>query len=359
VLAEHSRAPLDTSRKMLMWALTYHQVMPAFLDFIFPFGKQIYTRDFFFSGFRHENRLADLDAGPNLPKLARSGREIRLCYSLKSVEKSDEPEEKRAPWSVRQTATYHSFDAQTAAALWISVKGNDLIQDRVMTATENLKPDQRPFSTKQGAFEESLSTHLINCKWAGENWRWYLNDLEEELQGTTGRRALSAKVVRDRKPEDKERLEFFRARSMSTKASNGRTNATTFLQPPPVNQVRKQRTRSTSRESRAEQDIQGQFSFEDLRDVQSLEDKANEVIFVLNANIDVLRELKDYYHDLVTSDEHAKDFGSYKKSVERFEKQIASIINNLRMQITRAGALVRMLVDRKALVCTLSFSAKK
>jgi len=341
---------------MLLYALTYHQVMPAFLDFIFPFGKQIYTRDFFFSGFRHENRLADSDAGPNLPKLSRSGREIRLCYSLKSVEKSDEPEEKRTPWSVRQTATYHSFDVRTGAALWISVKGNDLIQDRVMTATENLKPDKRPFSTKQGAFEESLSTHLINCKWAGENWRWYLNDLEEELQGTTGRRALSAKVVRDRKPEDKEKLEFLRARSMSTNASknNGQANVTTFLQPPrATGQTQANRTRSTSRESRAEQDTHGQFSFDDLRDVQSLEDKANEVIFVLNANIDVLRELKEYYHDLVTSEEHTKNFGSYKRSVERFEKQISSVISNLRMQITRATALVRMLVDRKALVCEI------
>jgi hypothetical protein len=224
-----------------------------------------------------------------------------------------------------------------------------------MTSTENLKSDQRPFSTKQGAFEESLSTHLINCKWAGENWRWYLNDLEEELQGTTGRRALSAKVVRDRKPEDKEKLEFLRVRSMSTKASNRQANATTFLQPPRANsQARANRTRSTSRESRAEQDTHGQFSFDDLRDVQSLEDKANEVIFVLNANIDVLKELKEYYHDLVTSEEQTRDFGSYKRSVERFEKQISSVINNLRMQITRASALVRMLVDRKALVREIS-----
>lgn len=342
---------------MLLYALTYHQVMPVFLDFIFPFGKQIYTRDFFFSGFRHENRLADLDAGPNLPKLARSGREIRVCYSLKSVEKSDEPEEKRAPWSVRQTATYHSFDIQTGAALWISVKGNDLIQDRIMTTTENLKPDQRPFSTKERSFQESLSTHLVNCKWASENWRWYLNELEEELQGTTGRRALSAKVVRDdRKPEDKEKLEFLRARSMSTKASNNwRANATTFLQPPRANgQAQANRTRSTSRESRAEHDTHSQFSFDDLRDVQSLEDKANEVIFVLNANIDVLKELTEYYHDLITSDEYSKDFASYKRSVERFERQILSVTNNLRMQITRARALVRMLVDRKALVCLFS-----
>lgn len=338
---------------MLMFTLTYHQVMPAFLDFIFPFGKQIYTRDFFFGGFRHENRLVESDLGPNLPKLRRSGQEIRICYSLKSVERSDEPEEKHAPWSVRQAATYHSFDVETGAALWICVKGNDLIQDRIMTATEHLGPNQRPFSTKERAFEETISTHLINCKWAGEQWRWYLNDLEEDLQGGAGRRALSAKVVRERKPEEKEELEFLRARSMSTKApNNGRASAT--LPQPLKSQPKPQpkRTRSASRESRAEQDSHGHFSFDDLRDVQSIEDKTNEAIFVLNANIDVLRELKDYYHDLVVSPENAKYFTcNHKRSIERLGKQITIIINDQRMQITRAGALVRMLADRKALVC--------
>ena len=95
-----------------------------------------------------------------------------------------------------------------------------------------------------------------------------------------------------------------------------------------------------------------------MRDVQSLEDKANEVVFVLNANIDVLKELKDYYQDLVFSEDHAKYFGAnHKISIGRFVKQIASIINDLRMQITRVRALERMLGDRKALVCTLSLPA--
>ncbi|KUJ17136.1 uncharacterized protein LY89DRAFT_585234 [Mollisia scopiformis] len=332
-----------------MYTLTYHQVMPAFLDFIFPFGQQIYTRDFFFGGIRHENRLLDSDLGPDLPKLRRSGQEIRVCYSLKSVEKTDEPGEKHSPWSVRQTATYHSFDVETGSALWISVKGNDLIQDRVMTATENLGPDQRPFSTKERAFEEAMSIHLINCKWAGEQWRWYLNYLEEELQGGAGRRALSAKVVRERRPEEKEKLEFLRARSMSTKGtSKGRSGMTTFCQSP---KPQPNRTRSASRESGAELDGHSQFSFDDSRDIQSLEDKTNEAIFVLNANIDVLGELKVYYHDLVVSQEHVKLFASnHNRVVERFGKQITSIINDLRMQITRAGALLRMLSDRKALV---------
>ena len=147
---------------------------------------------------------------------------------------------------------------------------------------------------------------------------------------------------------------------MSTKIAggNGQANSITLLKPPQATgQPEKKRTRSVSRESRI-QESQNQFSFEDLRDVQSLEDKANEVIFVLNANIDVLKELKDYYQDLVFSEDHTKYFGAnHKIGLGRFVKQITSIINDLRMQITRAGALVRMLGDRKALVCTMSLSA--
>jgi hypothetical protein len=277
-----------------------------------------------------------------------------MCYSLKSVEKVDDLEPEQSPWSVRQTATYHSFDVETGVALWISVKGNDLIQDRIMCATENIEPDQRPFSTKDRAFQESLAVHLINCKWAGEEWRWYLNFLEEELQGNT-RRTLSAKVVRGRRPEEEETVKFLKTRTMSTKQANGISvnDPASPLQPPPANsQARAKRTRSASRESRMGTDSQDQFSFSDLQHIQSLEDKANEVVFVLNSNIEVLNELKEYYKALVTAEEYNKDFNtSHRRSVERFRQQINIIIRDLQMQISRAATLVRTLSNRKALVC--------
>jgi hypothetical protein len=86
IYAPHSRERLKTTRQMLMFVFTYYQIMPDFLDFIFPFGKQLYTQDFHFSGFRHEERLSEDDRGLNLSHLGRSGRDVRMCYSLKSVE---------------------------------------------------------------------------------------------------------------------------------------------------------------------------------------------------------------------------------------------------------------------------------
>jgi len=335
-----------------MYTLTHHQVMPEILDFFFPFGQQIYSRDFFFSGFRFQNRLLKLDSESTLLKLGRSGREIRMCYSLKSVEKS---EEDHSPWSVRQTAIYHSFDIETAVALWISVKGNDLIQDRIMCTTENFAPGMRPYGTKERAFEEALSIHLIICKWAGEEWRWYLNYLEEELHGNT-RRTLSAKVVRDRRPEDKQKLEFLRTRTMSSRVANNneKNDHQNLLRPPQASgQSRPNRTRSISRDSKAEPQGQDQFSFQDLQHVQLLEDKANEAIFVLNANIDVLRTLREHYQDLIKAEDCIKGLGAnIERIVDRFDRHLATIVNDLKMQIARAGALMRMLADRKALVCT-------
>jgi hypothetical protein len=96
---------------MITRVLTYHQVMPNFLDFLFPFGHQEYAEDFYFSGFREDTRLLLSDGGLKIPEFGRSGLEIRMCYSLKSVEPWKAKRD--WPWAVRQTALYHSFDIVT------------------------------------------------------------------------------------------------------------------------------------------------------------------------------------------------------------------------------------------------------
>ncbi|RDW85933.1 hypothetical protein BP5796_04258 [Coleophoma crateriformis] len=351
VLAPHSRERLCTSRKMLMYAFTYHQIMPAFLDFIFPFGQQVYVQDFYFSGFRRENLSADADTGIKLPKLGRSGREIRMCYSLKSVEQSEEPEQ---TWSIRQTATYHSFDVVSGSALWISVKGNDLIKDRVMSATEHIKPNERPFATKAGAFARSLDVHWMNCKWASEEWRWYLNFLEEDIQSNT-RRTLSTQVVR-RRPEDDEAVKFLKDRTRTASgretANNGPMNLSNHLQPPQSRPI--QTRHPLSKHFNTEPHVQDYFSFSDMQRLQSWEEKINEAVFVLTANVDVVRELAENYRSLVTSVESLEYFEmDQKKATESFEKQVMSIIRDMQVQIARAKTLIRLLADRKALVgCT-------
>lgn len=162
---------------MLKFLFTYHQVMPDFLDFIFPFGKQEAVQDFYFSGLKEDSFLEARTKGLELKQIGRSGLEIRLCYNLRSVEKSTTQHD--LPWSIRQTAIYHSFDLETGQSLWINVKGNKLMKNRVSEASESRNNlSQEPTSR---SFSASLDTHALFCDWSGENWRWYINDLEAKL----------------------------------------------------------------------------------------------------------------------------------------------------------------------------------
>ncbi|CAI6340154.1 unnamed protein product [Periconia digitata] len=176
----HSRAPLRISRNMLSFLLTYYQVMPSFLDFIFPFGHQIEAKDFYFSGLRDDSRLEQRHRGLTIPRLNRSGNEIRFCYNLRSVERSTS--QPGLQWSIRQCAVYHSFDVETGKSLWINVKANKLIKNRIEEATSDPTFDSSGTVQTAAAFSSSLSIHLLLCDWSSENWRWYLNDLEQEFQ---------------------------------------------------------------------------------------------------------------------------------------------------------------------------------
>jgi hypothetical protein len=196
--APHSREALRVSHSMFVFLFSYHQVIPSFLDFLFPFGKQIYARDAHFSGLREDSRF-DKRSSPNdtgLSGLGRSGADLRLCYNLRSVERSATGQP-GLQWSIRQAAVYHEFDIETGRALWIFVKGNKMIKQR-MEEFSTLSSSTK-LSTHSEAFAASLAPHLLLCDWAGENWRWYINDLEEELQKLT-RDVLAAQVDRPPSP---------------------------------------------------------------------------------------------------------------------------------------------------------------
>lgn len=180
--APNSRAALRISAAMFKFLFSYHQVMPSFLDFVFPFGKQVLPQDVHFSGLRENSQLEDHTNSIGLAQLGRSGTALQLCYNLRSVEPSND--NSLLPWSIRQAAICHQFDLKMGTATWIIIKANDLIKKRLFEATHS--PSQiRPLS-RSGAFSATLDAHLLMCEWAGENWRWYFNDLEKEFQKLTG-----------------------------------------------------------------------------------------------------------------------------------------------------------------------------
>ncbi|CZR62094.1 uncharacterized protein PAC_11991 [Phialocephala subalpina] len=361
--APNSREWLNTGRCMFTYALTYHQVMPSFLDFVFPFGRQEYARDFHFGGFRQESRMDPLHKGLEIERIGRSGREIRMSYSLKSVEQSDGQE--NWPWSIRQAAVYHSLDVETGAATWMIVKGNKLLKSRMEAITESQSfRNVNDFDTPARAFASSLALHLVICDWCSEDWRWYISFLEAALQNKT-RRTLEVKLDSPSSPKMETPMKSL-TWSTATSSNSEKRDFGSFdilekprpMTPPelpsgpPPRSAGRMRPTITMFAPGEEGPIDaGNFTFSDLQKVQYLEDKANEVLLILESNTTVLTELELHYHSVRMSEHWPDEFSiECRADTARFRSRIASILNDLRMQQARCRTLLRLLADRKSLL---------
>lgn len=325
---------------MFSYLFTFHQVMSGFLDFIFTYGRRENAQESHFGGFRQDCRLEDHLKGPQIRHLSRSGRDIRHCYNLMSVEPSDG--QRDWPWSVRQTAIYHSFDVIAGRASWIIVKANQEIQRRVEKASEDFGESEiTRFQKNSRAFASSLYTHLIYINWAGEEWRWYIDFLEDETQKTT-RKTLSAEVesttVVEASPysiQEKTPPQF--AEPTTPPCSPPRSPPCSLLSSSTRVAVPPARKRD--------------FSFGDLQRIQFLEEKANETILVIDLNLSVLGDLKQFYQSLVESEEFPEELSKdCAGDVAKFVSRVAAVEHDLRLQRSRAHSLLRVLADRKNLL---------
>jgi hypothetical protein len=375
--APHSRGRLRISQNMFQYLVTYHQVVPEFLDFVFPFGWQEYPQDFHFSGFREETHLLPTENRLQIPELGRSGRDFCMCYSLKSVEKSGD----QWPWSIRQTAVYHSFDVETGKMFWIIVKGNELMRERIKDATQPVGTTKGGFENNGMAFVSTLETHLILCDWSGEEWRWYINFLETSLENLT-RRSLAIRINKtssilggeDAIESEADGFKARRRKTTSWKVKMHLAPPTPPLEPssqpdlelqsmqmlspspppPPGGPPPPQSMTINGAPSAPGRDPSDppEFSFHDLQNVQFLEDKVNEAIQVFKANSNILKEIRSFYGSTLQNGDLPKELlANCSRELARFERRITGIINDTLMHQSRAETLLRLLADRKSLVC--------
>jgi hypothetical protein len=219
--AGNSRSPLRITLDMFKFLCTIHQVMPSFVDFVLPFGWQEHAQDFQFSGFREEARLSENLQDLALPEFGRSGRDLRLCYNLRSVERS--MSNPKLPWSIRQCAIYHAIDLKNGRLFWITVKGNKGINERITELSK--RASHSSIRTCREALSASLETHALMCNWSAENWRWYINDLEERFQGLT-RPILNLQVEKTRTPPPS--ISPLRQPPMSPRSGTGPSRVTSW-----------------------------------------------------------------------------------------------------------------------------------
>lgn len=361
--APNSRERLNISQEMCLLLMTYHQVMPSFMDFMVSYGRHQYNQDFHFSGFRHESCLASSDRGLAIPELGRSGRRLQLCYNFRSVETS--PRQVKWPWSIRQTAAYHCFDLENGQCSWIVVKGDQLIKNRVMSATTSPHlTDLRSFGSLQDSFSSALSTHLLLCDWSAENWRWYVNFLEEQVQRIT-RKTVDVAVSRPRDPiaalapfssttqdpfyiKPRARTFTFTRKNSHPHRSIPSANPAPHVAPPGPPEPPEQPPEPI--EDMVEDDHEG-FSFGDLQRIQFIEEQANETLLILKTNGSVLTELSEYYCSVMRSEDCPPELQEHSKDrFARFDSRIGSIQYDLRMEQARVEILLRLLADRKTLV---------
>ena len=165
--------------------LTFHQVMPSYLDFISAFGLQLDQREVRYSGFHEQTTLAvPLAKRPAVPQLNRSGYGYQLCYNLKAVVDKKKTGMDDDRWSVRQAAIHHQFDVEQGTALWICTEGRKVggLFDRIRDLTSDVtKKEDCSYDTKEESFRSSLATHLTCCHWSIEEWRVYMGWLEETV----------------------------------------------------------------------------------------------------------------------------------------------------------------------------------
>ena len=296
-----------------MRILTYHQVMPSFLDFLFEFGFSEHPKDFHFSGFRYAVwRLRD-PKRLALPDIGRTGLEFKMSYTLKSVERAA-GSTSRFPWSIRPCAVYHSFDMGANTAFWIIVKANKLMKTRVQNIAERLGFDwDDQFFDIESPFGSTLAVQLLLCVWSGENWRWYINNLEEELQRNTSRTI---------------------------------TESMDLSQPPDLLTTT---TASTSLEG--ELGSQRPFSFEHVQEVYFVEEKANEALLVLRSNLNVLTDLLASYDEIYeVIQDSPSGSGEMRSLLREFRKRVEAVQKDNAIHQSRLEVLLRLLGDRKTLV---------
>lgn len=378
---------------MLAQALSYLQAMPEILGLLLPFGERKSTPDFFTDGFHQRTRLSNATRGLQIPERAWSGHGYQICYGLKSVERSET--QTHWPWSIRHCAIHHTFDVENIRSTWMVVKGNRLIERRIKSATGGRGPaEYSSYGTIEEAFAASLCTHLIMFDWSAENWRWYINYLEDEFQKmTTGAVATDADVPMS--PKETEDILAFGSRTTTQKVNTSRkSRAFSFRsmtqkvepmpsvaeiqgQPPPnflinARSGKKQplppgiTTKSLEvrqpevQQARAVQyDVYGQpmFGFRHLQDIQNVEDSANDTVLVLKLDRGVCKQISEFYHSLFANKELPSNITSNcEGDLFRFQRELIFIESQLEEQILRVEGLLRLIASRTRLVSP-SYSA--
>ncbi|KAK4653593.1 hypothetical protein QC762_508290 [Podospora pseudocomata] len=406
--AEHSRAPLDCSKEMFVFSMSFLQVMAPFVDLLLGFGQSQNRKEFHYTSFRHENYLvASKVQDFEIPRLGRSGLEIKLCYNLWSVETSVG---NNSAGSFRQTALYHSFDLRSGRSLWVNISVNAEMKNRITDAASSYEElTTEALVDIQGSFSASLTTHLVAFEWCSENWRQYITKLETTLRAIINKvqrapvgkmestlaldtknllKALKAPISSSQIVESNlvtspdlvnpgspaspfNSTRTFTRRStlksavispLNTRAS---TNLTaTSMQSFPGSPVRRETfspilgcppESSTEKKGRRIHHDQDPFdmlkdiSLEKLQELNGIGADLHTAGLVMKLDSDVLRDVMRHYQSLVEAEEFPANLKACRPVLAEFSRRATSIVRALEMEQTRIATLMLLFHDGRGL----------
>ncbi|KAL9122285.1 MAG: hypothetical protein Q9187_001162 [Circinaria calcarea] len=236
------------------------------------------------------------------------------------------------------------------------------MKNRIISASSSdTQTGVTSFETSDSAFASTLITHSIFCDWSGENWRWYINYLEEAFQNISRRilavpvdhlpsptfRPLSRKLTDKSVLSDKTRLSFG---SKSINPSFQRSGIPIPLSPLPSFASGLPEPHEQS-EPPPQQDRQHDIVFSDLQRMQFIKEKAEKTVLVLKVNMSVLSELRHHYLSIIRSESCPDRIRTQcQKDVARFGIRVTSVGNDMRMQQWRLETLLSLIADRNALL---------
>ncbi|KAF4994056.1 hypothetical protein FDECE_13243 [Fusarium decemcellulare] len=374
----HSRSPLNCSRQSFLYALSFHQVPAAFSNFVSSFGTTSEPLDCLMTGFHSDETLGNVTNGPlEIPKLGRSGREHRMQYLLRSVEPSA-GSSGSTEWNIRQMAVYHSYDFVEGRALWINIKTNGLMRDRIQEAAAELPMlSSAAIDDLSKSFAATLITHIIHLEWCDEDWRRCINDMESKIRDVLDK-AKTAKIDQQSNlnhstlhraltiQTTKGSAIGFADKSPASTSKQGIWNLLKRLSPYGGAAEKKDTlplatsSRTTRRPGPSESGdfnkqldnlmILDTFSFKEMQQLHYFAELLEKYRLVMELNRQTLRDIAEHYQPLPDRDGFPSEIKKgCKQELQLFTARVERIRKNLEIRITQVNSLIAWLQDGKAL----------
>lgn len=339
----------------------HHRVSAEYIDMLFSFGEPVQELVHF-----HQPRC-HLEIGPPLSGADRpwqalvfeaSGYEMRNSYKLSAME-SASGDTTGESWSMRQMAVYHSFDLDSGRTFTMTAKANNnQICERIKSIGEGAVPRTLP-----GRFVASMETQLLGFGWCVEGWESYISTLERKIRQTSrklsgipihsGDKTLLRSLTNSRKLQRNflsSAQQWFRSAFCSKDTTDDTDIPMLSMSRAP--KLEEESTIEKIKKAAARQvEALSEFPFDGLQKMHTASTKLHEAKLVMELNCRVLKDVREHYQAMFSSEELPQEIKSSCGRAHRsFQQSIKHWEKMLMMECSRAETLTHVASDGNGLV---------